>query len=430
MSNEIKESFKLLDKLEKVSSMNGKIELLKNGKDNRFLKEILFLSNNPYKTFGIKKIPVIDGTSDKKCTEKTFERFKNLLRKLERRDLTGNAAISAVKKFLESCNEREYKWYSRVIQKDLKIGASTKTINKVFIDLVPEFEVMAAESMYEKKKGKVIKNNGSERLAGKIVIDEPKLDGFRFYAFKHTIDKVVLTSRNGLELFGYELLEKEILENTEGFGYILDGEMGGMDFNSTMSTKGKKQKGKISVANLFDILPIANFMTKQPYDKPLSERKEWLQEVVSETQTLRIVEFSQPYEFDEETITKNYESYLEQGYEGSMVKDYNSIYEYRRSYSWLKNKPEETFDAPIVDFKEGAKGTKNEGRLGAFIVDLEGTLVNVGGGFTDKQRTEFWEKRSELLGKTIEFLGQERTKNKQGTSSVRFGKFKKIRKDK
>lgn len=66
----------------------------------------------------------------------------------------------------------------------------------------------------------------------------------------------------------------------------------------------------------------------------------------------------------------------------------------RQGDTWLKVKPEETFDVPIYSLVEG-RG-KHKGRLGA----VETPMGKVGTGFTDLEREEIWTKQE--IGRIIE----------------------------
>jgi DNA ligase-1 len=113
------------------------------------------------------------------------------------------------------------------------------------------------------------------------------------------------------------------------------------------------------------------------------------------------------------------------GYEGVMIKDVDAPYECKRSHSWLKAKPFIEVTLSITSVEEGTG--KNIGRLGAFV--CEGTddgkdiVVNVGSGFTDDQRIDYWNGRKDLVGKTVEVRADAITQNQDGTYSLRFPRF-------
>lgn len=73
---------------------------------------------------------------------------------------------------------------------------------------------------------------------------------------------------------------------------------------------------------------------------------------------------------------------LSNGYEGLVL---------RQDNTWLKVKPEETYDVPITGIQQG-KG-RNFGRMGALLTPMG----KVGTGFSDLEREELWN-----LGETIE----------------------------
>lgn len=81
------------------------------------------------------------------------------------------------------------------------------------------------------------------------------------------------------------------------------------------------------------------------------------------------------------TITAALEAVLEDGYEGLVLK---------QGDTWLKVKPIETYDVKVIGAKEG-RG-KNCHKLGAFLTDMG----NVGTGFTDEQRQDFWRRYQTL----------------------------------
>jgi len=117
------------------------------------------------------------------------------------------------------------------------------------------------------------------------------------------------------------------------------------------------------------------------------------------------------------------------GYEGIMIKDADAGYECKRSVAWLKLKPFIEVSLEIANVEEGTG--KNIGRLGAFVCegmdDGRSIRVNVGSGFTDEHRIDYWNSRNSILGNVVEVRADAITQNQDGTYSLRFPRFLRFR---
>ena len=95
----------------------------------------------------------------------------------------------------------------------------------------------------------------------------------------------------------------------------------------------------------------------------------------------------------------------------------------------LKAKPFIEVTLNVMDIEQGTG--RNEGRLGAFVckgTDGEKTIeVNVGSGFSDKQRDDFWQQRDKIVNQLVEVRGDAVTQNQDGSYSLRFPRFKTFR---
>ena len=120
---------------------------------------------------------------------------------------------------------------------------------------------------------------------------------------------------------------------------------------------------------------------------------------------------------------------IEQGYEGIMIKDPTAKYQCKRSTGWLKQKPFIEVSLEVKDIEVGTG--RNEGRLGAFIcegIDDGKTIkVNVGSGFSDANRDEFWSSKDTIPGQIVEVRADAITQNQDGTYSLRFPRFLRFR---
>jgi DNA ligase-1 len=100
--------------------------------------------------------------------------------------------------------------------------------------------------------------------------------------------------------------------------------------------------------------------------------------------------------------------FVSQGFEGAMVKDLDAPYSQgKRSNAWLKVKAVDAEDCPVVSVHEGQG--RLAGTMGHVVVENNGRLVRVGGGFSDEQRAMIWANRDTVIGSYLEVTFQSRT---------------------
>lgn len=426
---DIKNAFLILEQLENVSSRNAKLAILRSNINNSALSKLFYCAFNPYLLYQIKKLPKIE--PDENSSIISIEKYKdfiNILNLLCNREITGNSARELIIGFLMSCNNDEQKWYTRVLFKDLKVGATIETANKVWKNLIPKFKCQLAEPC----EGKYPRNYTIER----------KYDGLR--AITKVIDGIpTMFSRNGLVISGYDNMIEEISslcrECDEDF--VLEGEIISVNFNMTVSEVHTHKRDKKGIYYLFDYVPLGYF-EHSICNIPLYERRNMLTKFLRRGRTFPFMKhedsslvqvvsygvFDSYSEVDRRKTDQLYDQFLAEGFEGMMIKDPNSFYECKRNRNWTKLKPTETFDITVVDYKEGTG--RLEGMLGALICKYKGNYVRAGSGFSDELRDKLWKERDDLIGRIVEVKAQEETENKSGTNSLRFPVFIKFREDK
>jgi len=384
-------------------------------------------------TFGVKQVP----ESDKDGQGLAWTVFQDLAHDLNARVLTGHAARDAIQLCMDVATQEQWNgFYRRILIKDLRCGVSEKTVNNVAKKLKkPEYEVPVFTCQLAHDSA-----NHEKKMVGSKQI-EVKLDGVRVITFVKPNGMVEMFSRNGKQFHNFGHICEQIsqvvkLKPFDG-PMVLDGEVMSANFQDLMKQVHRKENvaANDAVLHLFDIIP-AGFFRKGSWDKPQHERSQMVKDWVDANQT----ELPNVAVLDWETLDLNTQegqgrfvelnkAAVDGGYEGVMIKDVDAPYECKRSHSWLKAKPFIEVSLEVVDVEEGTG--RNEGRLGAVVcsgVDDEREItVNVGSGFSDDQRTEFYSVRDLLLGQIVEVRADAVTQNQDGTFSLRFPRFLRFR---
>jgi DNA ligase-1 len=407
------------EELGKSNSRLWKLAVLRKYSSNYAFRALLQAAYDPFRVYNVKKFELTLRTSLPSNPLINYENFMNLLEDLHNRVITGNEALTTIDLVFSRMSDLEIEWYTRVLKKDLNVGIQAKTINEAIPGLIPTFGVMLAQPF--------------RSYPNRFVV-QPKFDGMRILG-STTTGK--LYSRKGKLVEGFDEVEEQLRRLPSGFfidGEILSGAKGKKieSFNSLMTQAFRKSAGKKGLLFAFDIISEG---TKQVVEIPLHRRVLLLDEVLTSTYepltAVRAVSTSEVFKKEESHKVEDlYDYYLSQGFEGIMIKDWDAPYEFKRSYNWQKLKPEETFDLVVVGIEPGNKDTKYEDQVGRLVCDFNGIEVRVGSGLTDEERRIWYESPELIVGKTVEIMAQEITVNKQGTSSLRFPRFKRIRYDK
>lgn len=388
---------------------------------------------NPFYTFNVKQVPETAGMIN---MPNPWPVFWAMLEDLRTRGITGGRARARIQEVSELFDSEEWNLMCRpVIIKDLRCGISEKTINKVVGKTewkIPVFGVQLAQDSTDQPK----KMKGIKRL-------EVKLDGVRVIAVVQGAT-CTLYSRNGKTFENFPQVSEAIEAARKAFQYgrgtggnfVLDGEIVGESFQALMKQAQRKSDAKTDgmVYHIFDIIPL-DALKEGHWNVKQQARLEWLESaaaVLNETDCLRIMP-GMNVDLDtaegHDIMRRFADASVEQGYEGIMIKNLDAPYICKRSDSWMKWKPTITVDLTIVGFEEGTG--RNAGRLGAIIyegVDNERTIcVNVGTGYSDKDRDDFWARRDQLLGIIGEVQADAVTQNQDGSYSLRFPRHVRFR---
>jgi DNA ligase-1 len=416
--------FQIIQELEADNSRLVKEAIIEREKDNEELFEGLHLALSPYITFGVKKVPKHSGPDGQGLP---WEAFKELCHLLSTRQLTGDDAKNAIELALSASTGAQWNdWYRRILIKDLRCGVSEKTVNKVKKGAVPVFECMLAHDGANHEK----KING-------VRLIEPKLVGVRcITVVDYEARTVVQYTRNGKVLENFSHITDSLLANIDDIGrsYVLDGEVVSSSFQSLMKQVHRKDDVKAGDARLmlFDILPLSEFK-KGKSVMGQRRRSALLRSFKPTFDKCGNIDVIEQTEVDLDTYVGELQfkeinkTAIEAGFEGIMIKMPDAPYECKRSTSWLKQKPFIEVSLTVIETEEGTG--RNEGKMGALVCEgtEDGKLikVNVGSGFTDLDRDEFWS--CKVDGQVVEVRADAITQNQDGTYSLRFPRFLRFR---
>ena len=388
-------------------------------------------------TFGVKEIPVKEPLVDQQGL--AWDTFKELVDRLQSRELTGNTAKRSIELCMDLATEQQWNgWYRRILQKDLKCGVSEKTVNKVLkkakkTDLIiPVFECMLAHDSA----------NHEKKMIGEKLI-QTKLDGVRVLTIIYDVngDRIEMFSRNGKQFHNFDHVIEEIQQvlknNPLPQPMVLDGEIMSSSFQDLMKQVHRKENvaADDAILYLFDMMPFESFKSGKYKERQIDRSNalhEWVDQyfvALPHVKSLSwsVVDLDTEQGYDE--FVKINKMAIDGGYEGVLIKDIDAPYECKRSYSWLKAKPFVEVTLAVEAVEQGTG--RNETRLGALVCvgtdNGRDIRVNVGGGFSDNERQLFWDNQSQLIGQMVEIRADAVSQNQDGTYSLRFPRFKTFR---
>lgn len=290
-------------------------------------------------------------------------------KKLYKRDNNGN-----IREWYMEYDHEKYRTHSGVLNgKTVTSGwkfAEAKNVDKKNATTVEEQVELEVSYQYEKQvnQGKYHDNiNTVDKGAGFFepmlahkydkkkhrfpFYSQPKLDGIRCVV---TLDS--MTSRNGKAFVSsphiLESLEPVFAEYPD---IVIDGELYNHDLKKDFEKiVSLARKTKPTTADILECKNLIEFHVYDVYipDMTYSQRMEFINmNIKDRSPTIKVV--SSAIVNNEEEQLKLFSEYIEQGYEGQMLRDPESFYENKRSNGLLKFKEFEDAEYVIVDILEG-----------------------------------------------------------------------------
>lgn len=347
---------------------------------------------------------------------------------------------------LHNDTEIEQLYYSLVC-KDLKIGTGISTYNKanpnnpIYIH-----DIMAGKAWDEERALKMIKNK-------ETIYFSEKVDGNRG---TRNLDCTAIISRNGKTWEGTQ----SILEECNlliGKDFMLDGELVYNDKTNSMTSQEIRSM-TTSIMNdsnitdkalagivfkIFEVVKVEDWNSDN-IGEPYSVRRKRMDELSNEMNGFNYVqiiptEFTVSNEEELSQVIPKLKAFINSGKEGLMSISSKQVYKTGKGYQMMKLKNVISADLKIVGWNYGKEKTKWEGKFASFTVefpyvDKNGVKciynVNVGTGYSDDFRIKANENPDMYIGKILECLVTEISKNKDGGYSFSYARFVDIRDDK
>ena len=403
----------MVDELNDTNSKNEKMDVLRKYPD---LKKVLKYTYDPYRKYGVKSSQLIK-KSDIVGSWDGYDNLLEILDDLADRKLTGHEAIGTLNAFIKDTEDTWTDLIYRILDKNLKTRTDAKLINKVWLNLIPQFVVALAQK-FEDHAHKIDWDN--EQWLG-----SRKLDGVRVLARKEN-GEVKFFSRAGNEFTTLGVLKDELENLSDNF--VMDGEMCVMDENGTEDYKAVVSQIKRKDYTIEDPMFIVfDYLTLEEFDNGYSDTS-----TSDRMSSIRSGKYFKALEM--ETITSQEQAVaklddaVENGWEGYMIRRADAPYEGKRTRALLKMKKMHDDEYTVKDIEVGpfrmidreSGLEKTIETLTNVIIEHQGNQVSVGSGFSLEERSRYYENPNLIIGKEITVQYFEKSQDKDGKESLRF----------
>ena len=430
----------ILDDIASTSSRLEKEAFLRGEENNNELWAVVKATYDPFTQYYVRDVvEVEDNPYEPLQAMGIFEAIAHL-GFLSRREKTGHDARNYIARVYEALNDDDKDTFKKILDRDLRIGCSGKTFNKIWPGMVKEYPCMLASAYSEKALEEM----------NFPAYSQTKMDGMRCNIIVHRDGGVEVRSRQGKLFETHGVFDEEALkirdyidQHNEGWYVVLDGELLAHDSNMNPLPRqisngicNKANKGTITELEaqkltlvVWDYIPEPVFSGDVEDPLMYSERYDMLYNLFCDEALSRfmLVETVDVANIDEARV--HYREMIADGQEGTIVKDKSVGWSNTRSKLTVKFKEIRDIDLRVTAWNEGTG--KNKGLLGALTAETEdGKIrVNIGTGFSDEQRKTFTEEY--VIGKIVEIEYNQRiTSEGRDYDSLFLPRFIELREDK
>lgn len=378
----------ILNELKNTTSTKEKFNILSKNKENESLKRILkYAYDSVSYTYGVTYNHILSFESKDFSQKNMFE----LLEMLSKRELTGHNALRECKNLINTLNEIDKMIFKGIIDRDFKIGVSTKTINKVWKGLIPTPNYCRCSTF---KKGAKISYPAYVQL---------KCDGT--YREAHIENGICSFRTRSGEEYSIPTLEKEMSKLPDGY-YTGEFTIGRADEPDVDRQVGN---GLInSKTPPFEKIHFTIWDYLRPLEYTLNarrtykERFEELTSIITQAQIENVSIVQSVVVNSEEEMIKQVSLWMSKGLEGGVLKDFNMSFKNGTSNQQFKIKLKIDAEMRVKGFQKGTQGTKYEGQNKVIIFENdEGTIKGQCSGMSDAQVEECTKHPEKYIGQIV-----------------------------
>ena len=369
-----------------------------------FDKDVRFFAVVDKINSGLSDIGLLSFKSNQELDEELF----SLLNILSSEELRGNAANQKCIDFANQLNgSDEVEMFLNILDNKLRLGINATDVNKYCKKLnIKQFEVMFAKRL---DKVKNIKFNNS-------YVIQPKIDGMRCIGIKYPNQGIKFYTRTGKDITSLQILEKQVNDAFWDSCFVMDGEVeSGACLEEVGAIRRKTEQVEDSILTLFGSYKLTQWLSKNHTEtyESVYERTCMLINNTPSLINFRVIPSFKITPSNEDQfytlIDGYYQQFLEQKYEGAVLKTIDHIYSpsvgTKRSDDWIKIKPQESTEGKIVDILEGE--ASHQGMVGKFMVKwLDKTFEIAPGKLSHEKRQQIWNNKQDYIGLNLEFTYQ------------------------
>ncbi|KAI8647427.1 hypothetical protein BD408DRAFT_427814 [Parasitella parasitica] len=364
----------------------------------------------------------------------SYDDLNKLLDDLSSRTLTGHAACEAVSSFyLTHCKTEEHQnilW--RIIDKNLKMGVSVKTIRR----LLPMDSMNVA----------LAASSASFSLSDAWYVSQ-KLDGIRCIAVVRQSDTknqhdIQFYSRTGRPFQSLQKVKTDIQKRLRELSikdeFVLDGEvcayssdMKHENFLKAMGQVRRYEEMENPIYQVFDRIRLDHFMQGKG-DQLFTERQKELESFLGTNPLPHMKKVIQTRLTSLDQLDQLKKHSIEKGWEGLMLRR-DVAYEGKRTRNLIKLKEWVDAEYIVKSIETGLMRMPDSGEnklvLTNVNIEHKGYPVGVGSGFSMQNRVNYAENPERIIGKPITVRYFSESKKENGAISLRFPTVKAVFED-